>query len=118
MSVLAARWQAEGCLRSWQAVGACLAVTLFVALRLVEALGLRAMLFLVGGGRAVLVRTRAATLDLLSDGRLDFGVGQGYRHSEFAGFCVPTEEAEARFDESLAVILTVRTSASATKELL
>jgi Luciferase-like monooxygenase len=32
-------------------------------------------------------------------------VGKGYRHSEFAGFCVPTEEAQARFDESLAVIL-------------
>jgi alkanesulfonate monooxygenase SsuD/methylene tetrahydromethanopterin reductase-like flavin-dependent oxidoreductase (luciferase family) len=53
----------------------------------------------------VLLAERAATLDLLSGGRLDFGVGKGYRHSEFAGFCVPTEEAEARFDESLAVIL-------------
>ena len=53
----------------------------------------------------VLLAERAATLDLLSDGRLDFGVGKGYRHSEFAGFCVPPDEAEARFDESLAVIL-------------
>ena len=53
----------------------------------------------------VLLAERAATLDLLSDGRLDFGVGKGYRHAEFAGFCMPTEEAEARFDESLAVIL-------------
>lgn len=53
----------------------------------------------------VLLAERAATLDLLSGGRLDFGVGKGYRQSEFAGFCVPTEEAEARFEESLAVIL-------------
>ena len=53
----------------------------------------------------VLLAERAATLDLLSGGRLDFGVGKGYRHSEFAGFRVPAEEAEARFDESLAVIL-------------
>jgi alkanesulfonate monooxygenase SsuD/methylene tetrahydromethanopterin reductase-like flavin-dependent oxidoreductase (luciferase family) len=53
----------------------------------------------------VLLAERAGTLDLLSDGRLDFGVGKGYRHSEFAGFCVPPEEAEARFEESLAVIL-------------
>lgn len=53
----------------------------------------------------VLLAERAATLDLLSGGRLDFGVGKGYRHSEFDGFCVPAEDAEARFDESLAVIL-------------
>jgi alkanesulfonate monooxygenase SsuD/methylene tetrahydromethanopterin reductase-like flavin-dependent oxidoreductase (luciferase family) len=53
----------------------------------------------------VLLAERAATLDLLSGGRLDFGVGKGYRHPEFAGFCVPAEEAEARFEESLAVVL-------------
>src|ERR1700678_2422639 len=53
----------------------------------------------------VLLAERAATLDLLSGGRLDFGVGKGYRHSEFAGFGMPMEEAETRFAESLAVIL-------------
>ncbi len=58
----------------------------------------------------VLLAERAATLDLLSAGRLDFGVGKGYRHSEFAGFCVPIEQAEARFDESLAVIRKAWTS--------
>jgi alkanesulfonate monooxygenase SsuD/methylene tetrahydromethanopterin reductase-like flavin-dependent oxidoreductase (luciferase family) len=58
----------------------------------------------------VLLAERAATLDLLSGGRLDFGVGKGYRHSEFAGFCVPLDEAEPRFAESLAVILKAWTS--------
>ena len=53
----------------------------------------------------VLLAEQAATLDLLSNGRLDFGIGQGYRHNEFAGFCVPMEEAEARFEESLEVML-------------
>src|SRR5213593_2859477 len=53
----------------------------------------------------VLLAEQAATLDLLSDGRLDFGIGQGYRHNEFAGFRVPMEEAEERFDESREIIL-------------
>jgi alkanesulfonate monooxygenase SsuD/methylene tetrahydromethanopterin reductase-like flavin-dependent oxidoreductase (luciferase family) len=37
----------------------------------------------------VLLAEQAATLDLLSGGRLDFGVGKGYRYNEFAGFCLP-----------------------------
>ncbi len=53
----------------------------------------------------VLLAEQAATLDLLSGGRLDFGIGKGYRYSEFSGFCVPMEEAEARFEEALAVII-------------
>jgi alkanesulfonate monooxygenase SsuD/methylene tetrahydromethanopterin reductase-like flavin-dependent oxidoreductase (luciferase family) len=53
----------------------------------------------------VLLAEQTATLDLLSGGRLDFGIGKGYRYNEFAGFCVPMEEAEARFDECLEVIL-------------
>ena len=52
----------------------------------------------------VLLAEQAATLDLLSGGRLDFGVGKGYRYNEFAGFGMPMEEADSRFDESMAVI--------------
>jgi alkanesulfonate monooxygenase SsuD/methylene tetrahydromethanopterin reductase-like flavin-dependent oxidoreductase (luciferase family) len=58
----------------------------------------------------VLLAERAATLDLMSGGRLEFGVGKGYRHSEFAGFCIPYEEAQARFEEALQVIITAWTS--------
>jgi alkanesulfonate monooxygenase SsuD/methylene tetrahydromethanopterin reductase-like flavin-dependent oxidoreductase (luciferase family) len=58
----------------------------------------------------VLLAEQAATIDLLSGGRLDFGVGKGYRHNEFAGFCVPIEEADARFAESLEVIVKSWTS--------
>ena len=52
----------------------------------------------------VLLAEQAATIDLLSGGRLDFGIGKGYRHNEFAGFCIPMEQADDRFEEALEVI--------------
>jgi alkanesulfonate monooxygenase SsuD/methylene tetrahydromethanopterin reductase-like flavin-dependent oxidoreductase (luciferase family) len=58
----------------------------------------------------VLLAEQAATLDLLSGGRFDFGIGKGYRYNEFAGFCVPMEEAEGRFDECLEVMIKAWTS--------
>ena len=48
-----------------------------------------------------LLAEQAATLDLLSNGRFDFGIGKGYRWGEFHGFCIPMEEAEARYDETV-----------------
>ncbi len=58
----------------------------------------------------VMLAEQAATVDLLSGGRLDFGIGRGYRHTEFDGFCMPVAEAEARFDEALGVIRKAWTS--------
>jgi len=52
----------------------------------------------------VLVAEQVATLDLLTGGRVDFGVGKGYRKSEFSGFCIPAEEATERFDEAMDII--------------
>ena len=52
----------------------------------------------------VLVAEQAATLDLLSNGRFDFGVGKGYRYNEFEGFCIPIEESTERFEEAMEVI--------------
>jgi alkanesulfonate monooxygenase SsuD/methylene tetrahydromethanopterin reductase-like flavin-dependent oxidoreductase (luciferase family) len=52
----------------------------------------------------VLLAEQAATLDLLSGGRLDFGIGKGYRHNEFTSFRIPMEEAEPRFEEAIDLI--------------
>src|SRR5262245_37507264 len=46
----------------------------------------------------------AATVDVLSDGRLDFGVGRGYQWGEFHKFNIPMDEATRRFEESLEVM--------------
>ena len=58
----------------------------------------------------VLLAEQAATLDLLSGGRLDFGVGKGYRYNEFEGFGIPMEEDGERFEESLDVLTRAWTS--------
>ena len=53
----------------------------------------------------VLLAEQIATLDLLSGGRVDAGVGKGYRLSEFDGFRIPIEEADDRFEECLEVMI-------------
>ena len=46
----------------------------------------------------------AATVDLLSDGRLILGLGIGWRDEEFEGFGVPTSERGTRLEGHLAVL--------------
>lgn len=52
----------------------------------------------------------AAMVDLLSEGRLDFGIGRGYQWTEFHGFGVPMEERGPRFNEAIEVVLRSWTS--------
>ncbi|HEY1852699.1 MAG TPA: LLM class flavin-dependent oxidoreductase [Candidatus Binataceae bacterium] len=46
----------------------------------------------------------AATVDILSDGRLDLGVGRGTIAVHFQGFDVPRDESRERFEEALEII--------------
>jgi alkanesulfonate monooxygenase SsuD/methylene tetrahydromethanopterin reductase-like flavin-dependent oxidoreductase (luciferase family) len=60
----------------------------------------------------ILLAEQVATLDLLSNGRFDFGIGRGYRHNEFQGFCIPIDEAGERYEEALEVLLKAWSSSS------
>lgn len=46
----------------------------------------------------------AATVDLLSGGRLDLGIGLGYRAEEFEAFGVPPRQRPSRFEDNLAIL--------------
>jgi alkanesulfonate monooxygenase SsuD/methylene tetrahydromethanopterin reductase-like flavin-dependent oxidoreductase (luciferase family) len=52
----------------------------------------------------IVVAEEAAMIDILSGGRLDFGVGSGYQRQEFAGLGVDVNEGRARFREAIDVI--------------
>lgn len=87
----------------WSQVSATLNVLTWVAAR-TRTLRVGTAVMVLPWHNPVLLAEQAATLDLLSGGRLDFGVGKGYRYNEFKGFCIAMDEAEARFDEALDVI--------------
>src|SRR6516165_8866755 len=88
----------------WNQVSAPLTLLTWLASR-TTTLRLGTAVMVLPWHNPVILAEQAATLDLLSGGRLDFGVGKGYRYNEFRGFVIPFEEADARFDEALAMIL-------------
>ncbi len=46
-----------------------------------------------------------ALLDVLSGGRVNWGAGRGFAHSEFNAFGVPPEESAERFREAVEIVL-------------
>ena len=93
----------------WNQVSATLTLLTCLAMR-TTTLRLGTAVIVLPWHNPVLLAEQAATLDLISDGRLDFGIGKGYRHNEFKGFGIPQEEAEARFEEAIEVIMRSWTS--------
>jgi len=87
----------------WNQVSATLMLLMAAAMR-TTTLRLGSAVIVLPWHNPVLLAEQAATLDLISGGRFDFGIGKGYRHSEFKGFAIAPEEAEARFEEAVAVM--------------
>jgi alkanesulfonate monooxygenase SsuD/methylene tetrahydromethanopterin reductase-like flavin-dependent oxidoreductase (luciferase family) len=87
----------------WNQVSATLMLLMALAMR-TKTLRLGTAVMVLPWHNPVLLAEQTATLDLVSDGRFDFGIGKGYRHSEFKGFQIAPEEAEARFEEAIELI--------------
>ena len=88
----------------WNQVSATLMLLTALAMR-TTTMRLGSAVIVLPWHHPVLLAEQAATLDLISGGRFDFGIGKGYRHSEFHGFQIAPEEAEARFEEALALMI-------------
>jgi alkanesulfonate monooxygenase SsuD/methylene tetrahydromethanopterin reductase-like flavin-dependent oxidoreductase (luciferase family) len=93
----------------WNQVSTTLMLLMALAMR-TKMLRLGSAVMVLPWHNPVLLAEQAATLDLVSGGRFDFGIGKGYRHSEFKGFQIAPEEAEARFEEAVAVMARAFTS--------
>lgn len=87
----------------WNQVSATLMLLMALAMR-TKTLRLGTAVMVLPWHNPVLLAEQAATLDLMSDGRFDFGIGKGYRYSEFKGFQLSQDEAEARFEEAIELI--------------
>src|SRR5476649_2363953 len=87
----------------WNQVSATLMLQTALAMR-TTTLRLGTAVLVLPWHNPVLLAEQAATLDLISGGRFDFGIGKGYGHSEFKGFAMAPEEAEARFEEAIEII--------------
>ncbi len=70
-------------------------------------------IFLLPLHHPVLVAEQMAILDILSEGKLIFGVGLGYRQREFDGFGVPKRERASRFEEALSIVKDLWTKGNA-----
>ena len=93
----------------WNQVSATLTLLAALAAR-TSTLRLGTAVIVLPWHNPVLLAEQVATLDLISSGRVDLGIGKGYRHSEFNGFQIAPEEAQARYEEALELMRRAWTS--------
>ena len=94
----------------WDQVSATLTLLACLAMR-TTTLRLGSGVIALPWHNPVLLAEQAATLDLMSNGRLDLGIGKGYRHTELDGFAIAPEDSQPRFEEAVAVMTRAWTSA-------
>ena len=87
----------------WNQVSATLMLQTALAMR-TSTLRLGTAVIVLPWHNPVLLAEQAATLDLICGGRFDFGVGKGYRDSEFDGFAIPKAQATERFEECMHIL--------------
>jgi natural product biosynthesis luciferase-like monooxygenase protein len=97
-------WPAE---HHFSEYGVCAspAVTLAVLARTTRRIRLGTGVVVLPLHHPVRVAEEFALLDILSNGRVELGVGRGYQPSEFRGYAVDQTRSRELFDESLEVIL-------------
>ncbi|HVX21715.1 MAG TPA: LLM class F420-dependent oxidoreductase [Acidimicrobiales bacterium] len=106
--------------RSWREAGGHDAMDPFVTLGLVA--GVTSRLRLMTGLTVVpyrnpfLLAKAVATLDRLSGGRVELGMGTGYHRAEFAALGVDFDERNALFDEAVDVLVRAFTGEPVTYE--
>jgi probable F420-dependent oxidoreductase len=84
-------------------------VTLSLIAGATDRIGLGTSVFVVPYRDPVTLASELAALDVLSDGRLTFGVGAGWMREEFEAIGVPPAERGARTDEHIEVLKTLWT---------
>src|SRR5258708_8084871 len=84
----------------WSQVSATLQLLNWVAAR-TTTLRVGTAVMVLPWHNPVLLAEQAATLDVLSGGRLDLGVGKGYPYTQFKGFAIPTHETHPPFHYAL-----------------
>ncbi|MBI3967612.1 MAG: LLM class flavin-dependent oxidoreductase, partial [Chloroflexi bacterium] len=96
-------WVAEHHFTRYGSVPSTLTFAAYVAAR-TKRIRIGTAVVLLPFWNPLLVAEEAAMVDILSDGRLDLGVGRGYQWHEYQRFNIPMEESRGRFTESLEII--------------